>query len=75
MRNDLMIPGIDRNGERVPALAVTGVGESAELPKEFALHGSYLNPLHPITIQPVGIVYSVCPKIQNIASICRFESV
>ncbi len=49
MRNDLTILGVDRNGEIVPVQTVTGVEESAELPKEFALHGNYPNPFNPST--------------------------
>ena len=49
VRNDLTILGVDRNGEIVPVQTVTGVEESAELPKEFALHGNYPNPFNPST--------------------------
>ncbi len=49
MRNDLTILGVDRNGEIVPVQTVTGVEESTELPKEFALHGNYPNPFNPST--------------------------
>ncbi len=49
MRNDLTILGVDRNGEIVPVQTVTGVEESAELPKEFVLHGNYPNPFNPGT--------------------------
>ena len=49
MRNDLTILGVDRNGGIVPVQTVTGVEESAELPKEFILHGNYPNPFNPST--------------------------
>ena len=48
-KRDLTILGVDRNGEIVPVQTVTGVEESTELPKEFALHGNYPNPFNPGT--------------------------
>ncbi len=48
-KRDLTILGVDRNGEIVRVQTVTGVEESAELPKEFALHGNYPNPFNPGT--------------------------
>ena len=49
-RRDLTILGVDRNGEIVPTLVVTGTEtEGVEIPKEFALHGNYPNPFNPST--------------------------